>query len=191
MNKTLVMNNSTDQHIVSPTRLNRSVLFLSVLLGMTILGWFYFQGGSGGMHAALINKKAPEFTVVDEKGKKVKLSDFKGRPVILHFWATWCPPCRAEFPHLNTLYQGMKTGDAVLLAVSLDEEGKKAVDVFRKKVSFDFPIYFNPSQDVADLYATFGLPETFFINRQGVVVKKYLGPQDWTSPAIKDQISKL
>ena len=189
---TLVMNDSdTVDSVAANTMHNRVVMFLCIALGMTILGWFYSQGGGGGIHGALINKKAPEFTVTDEKGKKVHLSDFKGQAIMLHFWASWCPPCRSEFPYLNALYKDIKSKDIVLLAVSLDEGGKDDVAKFKKNVSFDFPIYYNPSQDVADLYGTYGLPETFLINKEGTIVKKFIGPQNWGSEAMKAEISAV
>ncbi len=182
------------QNTLDAMRHRRLVVFLSIFLGMLILGWFYYQGASNGIsgvNGALINKAAPDFTVTDEKGRKVRLSDLKGKTVMVHFWATWCPPCRMEFPYLSALHTKMKGKNFELLAISMDDDGKSAVSAFRKQVSFDFPIYFNHSQDIADQYGTYGLPETFLINKEGVIVKKFVGPQNWNSPLMQQQIDGL
>ncbi len=172
---------------------SKLVLFLSIVLSMLVLAWFFMQGGTGssGVNAMLINKEAPDFEVVGMDGKKIKLSDFRGKGVILHFWATWCPPCASEFPALNKLYASIKDKPVELLAISLDEDGAKAINVFKKKVAFDFPVYLNPTQDIADSYGTYGLPETFFIDKQGKVVKKFVGPQNWNSELFQKQVNNL
>lgn len=171
------------------------VLFLSVLLALTIFYWFSIQDHSHPHNAVIgqpaSGEPAPDFTVKDEQGREVRLSDLKGKVVLVHFWATWCPPCVSEFPLLNELYGKLKNSDFVLLAVSMDEKGKKAIDAFRKKISFDFPVYLNPDQTIADLYGSYGLPESFLIDKQGVIVRKIVGPQEWNKPSWEKKIREL
>lgn len=172
------------------TFVQKRIFFLSVLLALTIFYWFYIQNGSQS-HNAVIGQAAPDFTVKDEEGREVRLSDLRGKVVLLHFWATWCPPCVSEFPLLNELYGKLKNSDFVLLAVSMDEKGKKAIDAFRKKISFDFPVYLNPDQTIADLYGSYGLPESFLIDKQGVIIRKIVGPQEWNKASWEKKIREL
>ncbi len=166
------------------------VLFLSVLLALTILYWFFIQNNSQS-HNAVVGQMAPDFTVKDEEGREVRLSELKGKVVLVHFWASWCSPCVSEFPLLNELFNKMKGTDFVLLAVSMDEKGKKAIDAFRKKIYFDFPVYLNPDQTIADLYGSYGLPESFLINKEGVIVKKIVGPQQWNKSSWEKKIREF
>lgn len=151
------------------------------IFGVMIILWVYLQNGSDAA-SDVVGKQAGDFTLKDEKGNTVHLADYKGQVVLLHFWASWCNPCVVEFPTLNNLYHAMEGKPFVILAVSMDEGGKKDIDAFRKNVKFDFNAVLNPDQTVADLYGTFRLPESFIIDKNGKVARKIVGPQDWTNP---------
>jgi len=104
---------------------------------------------------------APDFTLNDINGKKVNLSEFKGKAVLLNFWATWCGPCRAEMPSLNNLYNEYKDKDFVVLAVSVDTS-EKPVKSFARELKLTFPILMDKDKAVSfDEYAVLGLPTTF------------------------------
>ncbi|EKD41197.1 MAG: alkyl hydroperoxide reductase/thiol specific antioxidant/Mal allergen [uncultured bacterium] len=178
---------------------NRILIFLLFVGGL--LYWIYLaqnqQGffgeslNAGGNNNNLIGQKAPDFTVYDEKGTPLKLSDLKGKVVLLHFWATWCPPCASEFPTLNQFVSHYIGPDFVFAPVSLDEN-KDDVAAFRKQVKFDLPIYFDPEEGaVADKYGTYRLPETYLINKKGIVVYKMIGPQDWSKPIWQQKIKEV
>lgn len=136
-----------------------------------------------------IGETAPSFRLVSKTGP-VSLDEYRGKTVLLNFWATWCPPCLYEFPSLIRLKNRFK-GDAFeLLAVSIDEEGWGAVDPFIRTLQISFPILLDPQGGIASLYGAGRLPSTFLIDRQGKVVKKYLGPRDWDDPNIISEIEK-
>lgn len=138
---------------------------------------------------------APNFYFMDEFGKPGMLHDFKGKVVLLHFWATWCAPCLVEFPELIALAEKMQD-DAVILAVSTDHEAQ-AIPRFLNRLDVDIPNNFRIIHDVdksitQDLYQTFKLPETYVIGPQSRIREKLIGPQDdWNSEAWAHKIESI
>jgi len=108
-----------------------------------------------------------DFTLEDLQGNKVTLSDLKGKKVFLNFWATWCPPCKAEMPDIEKLYQETKDSDLVILAVNVGED-KKTVQDFIKKNNYNFPILLDVKGEVSQLYQVTGIPTTYFIDTEGI-----------------------
>lgn len=128
---------------------------------------------------------APEISVVSlANGNTLKLSDLKGKVVLLNFWATWCPPCREEIPSMMKLNSLMTGKSFQMVAVSIDEGGKSDVDSFLKKSGFLIPAYMDESGASAKAYGVTGVPESFIIDKQGVIVKKIIGGLAWDSPEV-------
>ncbi len=125
-----------------------------------------------------LGQPAPDFALLDLSGNVVRLSDFLGKTVVLNFWASWCPPCRAEMPEFLEAYeQRLPQDDFVILAVDkLVEDGKGAVEDFVQEFALTFPVAFDASDEVNQRYGVRGLPSTFFIDRNGVLLSKNLGP---------------
>lgn len=157
--------------------MSKRTFFLVVLVGVILFWWFIQQ--SYNRVPDWVGKKAPDFTLEDEAGKSVSLSDFSGKVVLVHFWASWCPPCLEEFPALNRFYKKFLSEDFVLLAVTVDEKGSSDYENFKEKVSFDFPVLFDHHQHISHTYGTHMFPEGYLIDRNGIVVKKIIGPQNW------------
>jgi peroxiredoxin len=134
---------------------------------------------------------APNFTLKGLDGRMVSLSDHKGKVILLNIWATWCPPCVAEAPSLDKLYKIMKDEDFELMAVSIDEGGKKAVEEFMKSKNLTFPVLLDPDGRVARLYRTTGVPESFIIRKDGTIDNKVEGAVDWTSPKLIEYFHRL
>lgn len=107
-----------------------------------------------------------DFTLEDLNGSKVKLSELKGKKVFLNFWATWCPPCKAEMPDIEKLYQETKESNLVILAVNVGED-KKTVQDFIEKNSYNFPVLLDVSGEVSQLYQVTGIPTSYFIDSEG------------------------
>src|SRR5262245_50373535 len=118
---------------------------------------------------------APAFAVKSVEGKSIKLADFKGRPVVIDFWATWCKPCRAAMPHLETIQKRYEPRGLVVMGLSVDEEEPAEVRRFVQKLGVSFRIAM-ADERVLDLYGPVrSIPTTFFINRQGEVVRRVVG----------------
>lgn len=125
--------------------------------------------------------QAPNFTLPQMGGGEVSLDDYKGKVVLLNIWATWCNPCREEMPSMEQLYQNMKGKPFEILAVSIDTRGSKDVEPFVKKLGLTFPILLDSDKKVNNMYQATGVPETFIIDKNGVVRDHILGPVNWAS----------
>ncbi|WP_026394192.1 TlpA family protein disulfide reductase [Acetobacterium malicum] len=123
---------------------------------------------------------APDFTVFDQDGKPVKLSDFAGKPVVLNFWASWCPPCKSEMPHFNTVYQDQKDEVVFLMIDQTDgqRETKEKGLQYVTAQGFDFPVYFDTELEASTAYGISSIPTTLFINPAGKIVNGYRGAID-------------
>ena len=125
---------------------------------------------------------APSFTLPGLDGKMVSLADYKGKVVLLNIWATWCPPCVEEMPSMEKLHQELKGETLEILAVSIDVSGANTVIPFMKKHKLSFPALTDTNGAIKNLYKTTGVPESFIIDKDGVIVEKIIGPRDWATP---------
>jgi peroxiredoxin len=140
---------------------------------------------------AVEGNPAPDFTLKDLAGKPVQLSSLKGKVVLVNFWATWCPPCRAEIPSMVKLNQAMQGKPFQMLCISIDEGGKEAVTSFFQKEKLTLPALLDTDGKVARVYATTGVPETFVVDQKGVILKKVVGSMDWSSPEVLSALDDL
>jgi len=136
------------------------------------------------------NAKAPDFTLRDVSGKTVSLSSLKGKVILLNFWATWCPPCKAEMPSMNKLYKSLRQRGLEVIAVSTDTSLVSVKDYLNSS-RFDFTIVHDEQRTIAKQYKVFSMPTTFLIDRNGFIVEKYYGEYDWTDAEVRKQIEKL
>ena len=134
------------------------------------------------------NQTAPDFTLTDTKGKKVSLSDYKGKVVILDFWATWCPPCRRGIPDLISIKKEYKNKIAII-GVSLDVDTKKNVVPFIKTYGINYPVVYATNQVVRDYGNIDAIPTSFVIDKDGKIVNQHVGltPKE----VYVDEINKL
>jgi cytochrome c biogenesis protein CcmG, thiol:disulfide interchange protein DsbE len=142
-----------------------------------------------GPKPASIGKDAPNFTVKDSD-RSVTLSDLRGKVVLLNFWATWCPPCIQEMPSLVQLQQRWKDKGVVVLAVSIDVD-EAGYHKFIRDHNVDLLTVRDDQQKSPRLYGTFGWPETYVIDREGKIRRKFIGAVNWSSPDIDQYLSSL
>jgi peroxiredoxin len=162
----------------------RFLRFISLIL---LLPLAVVLGCNRGAHPYQLNKPAPDFTVSDG-ASTVHLASYRGQVVLLNFWATWCPPCVQEMPGLIELHH--ERPDLAILAVSIDED-PDAYFRFLARRHVDFTTVRDPGQTAAKLYHTEGWPETYIIDRQGVIRRKIVGDPDWSNPEIRTFLKSL
>jgi peroxiredoxin len=134
-------------------------------------------------------KPAPDFTLVDRQGKTWRLSQLRGRVVFINFWATWCPPCREEMPSMQRLYTIVPKESFVMLAV-LENDDPARADSFAAKAGLTMPILVDQEKKVWPTYGLTGVPETFIVDKKGVIREKFIGPAHWDSPKYLQMLGK-
>lgn len=127
---------------------------------------------------------APPFTLTDLEGKTVSLADYRGKNVYLNFWASWCPPCRAEMPDMERIYQELKDQDFVVLAVNVRED-PTTVQQFITTNAFTFPVLLDGKGTVVSSYKVSAIPVSVFINKEGVIVSKQVGTMTYNQMKAK------
>ena len=143
-----------------------------------------------GVQQPSVKKLAPDFTLTGVDGGQVKLSDLRGKLVLLHFWATWCVPCRHEMPLLHQLDRdGLKQFRIVCINVNRGDSVE--VKAFMDKVTPHFHSLLDPSGEVRNQYAIRGLPTSYLIAADGKIIGRMIGERDWSSAGMKELIQRL
>ena len=123
----------------------------------------------------------PDFTLKDLEGEEVSLKRFRGKIVLLNFWATWCPPCRKEIPSMIKLYKRYNDKGLEIIGVNLDRMDKSGIEKFSSEYNITFPILLDPTGKIATLYGITALPATFILDRNGKIQERVAGGKDWSS----------
>ena len=132
----------------------------------------------------------PDFSLTTPEGKKISLKDFRGKIVLLNFWASWCVPCREEMPAMEKLYQEYKDNNFAVLAVAVKDRKQDAVD-FIKELKITYPIALDPEAQVGSLYGAWGLPATYLIGAKGEGLARGWGPAEWYATGARKLIKDL
>ena len=166
----------------APAPLRRTILF-AVLL--------FFAGILTGMGSKppQVSGPAPDFETETPAGEKVSLKDYRGKPVILTFWATWCEPCKKEMPEIQAAYEKHQEEGLVVLAVNFGETKEKA-EAFVKQMGLTFPSLLDRRANIAERYGVVSLPVTFFIDREGIIRERVVGGT-LTKESISDLFLRL
>jgi peroxiredoxin len=162
-----------------------------VLAGLALGVWALMQFGpaTGPIQPG---SRAPEFRALDiATGDSVSLSDYRGKVTLVNIWATWCGPCRAEMPSMQRAYAQLKDRGFEIAAVSIDEGSVEDVKAFQREFGLTFDILHDRSGRVQQVYQTTGVPESFLLDRKGVIVKRLIGDHNWASEANIAQIERL
>jgi peroxiredoxin len=140
-----------------------------------------------------IGARAPDFKAIDlASGDSVSLRErYKGAVTLVNVWATWCEPCKVEMPAMEKLYLSLAPQGFKIAAVSIDEGEPDEVRAFGQKLGLSFDLLQDRSTKVQRLYQTTGVPESFLLNREGIVVKRVIGAHDWDSAVNRGLIQRL
>jgi cytochrome c biogenesis protein CcmG/thiol:disulfide interchange protein DsbE len=163
---------------MSPVKAER-VLAGLIAVCLALLAWVVV--GMFREKVVLAGDTAPDFSIRTETGQTITPSNFGGKLLVLHFWATWCPPCVVEIPSLNQFQKQFASDGVVVLGVSVDQNAKAYSD-FLKRFNVTFQTARDPEARISAEYGTFQYPETYIINREGKVVEKVISNTDWNDP---------
>lgn len=157
--------------------MNRKVLFAGALLALPLVGILFASLGRDAhtVESPLVGRAAPAFTLIPAGGgPPISLAALRGKPVVVNFWATWCVPCFQEHPVLT---QAARTlgGDVQFVGVVYDDEEPRVLE-FLKRQGQSYPSLLDPDGKTAIAYGVYGVPETFFVDAQGNIVSKFVGP---------------
>jgi peroxiredoxin len=170
---------------------NLAAIAIVVLAGAIALfawAWTNERGDSSSGDRVAIGRAAPDFVLPDLDGKEVALSDFQGKVVLINFWATWCPPCRAEMPEMEMVYRTYRDDGFEIVGVDQREDGE-LVRSFVDERGFSWVFVLDEDFDVSREYAAFSIPRSILLDRDGNVVHIWTGPL--TRSALEHQLREL
>lgn len=176
--------------------INRKALVFLILLFVAFVAVLTLQGlrlkGAGSVITILkVGDAAPAVEFTTLSGDKLSLDKLKGKVVLINFWATWCPPCIEEIPSLTKTYSDLREKGFEILGFSIDANGKKIIPGFVKEHNINYPIILDIDQKFARSFSVFGVPENILIDKNGKVVAKKYGADNWTDPKIRKEITTL
>lgn len=144
------------------------------------------------VRAVVVGAPAPEFAGVDiHSGEQKTLASYEGNVVLINVWATWCEPCRVEMPSMQRVYEQLKDRGFRIAAVSIDAGSPETVRAFAAEYELTFDILHDPSGSIQSTYQTTGVPESWVVDRHGIIVKKRIGAEEWDNPANLALFSRL
>ncbi len=129
-----------------------------------------------------VGQPLADFALPDLQGRSVQLSALRGKVVFINVWATWCQPCIDEMPTIQRLYEQLHGRGLEVITVSLDPLGEQVISPFMHRYQLTFPVLLDTKSDVEKLYGTTGVPESFIVDKHGLLVEKVVGPRDWSHP---------
>ena len=139
-----------------------------------------------------VGSRAPGFNAIDlRSGRPVTLAAYRGHPILVNIWATWCEPCRVEMPALERLTKKLAGTDFRVVAVSVDKDDSTVVNRFARALGLSFDILHDQSGEIQRIYQTTGVPESFVVDREGFIVKKVIGAAEWDGPVNETLVRRL
>jgi peroxiredoxin len=135
---------------------------------------------------------AKDFTLTDVNGKTHRLHDYRGKVVLINFWATWCPPCRREIPAMQRMWDKLKSDDFVLLAVDMGEDEETVFGfTFATGVEITFPVLLDLDGAITESWSVIGMPTSFVMDRNGRIIYRAVGGREWDDPKLVAEIRAL
>lgn len=163
------------------------------IVAALVLGAFALVTFGPRIEGVEVGKRAPDFSAIRlVQGDSIRFrQQYAGTVTLVNIWATYCIPCRTEMPAIEKLYQELGPQGLKVVAISIDQGSGEDVRDFVKEYGLSFDILRDPAGDIQTLYQTTGVPETFLLDREGIIVKKVIGEHPWSSPANRRIVAGL
>jgi cytochrome c biogenesis protein CcmG, thiol:disulfide interchange protein DsbE len=173
--------------------MSRQWIVVAIVLGGLAAGAVALAKYGPDVQRVEVGARAPDFRAIDlASGDSVSLRDrYQNAVTLVNVWATWCVPCRVEMPAMEKLYQSLAPRGFKIAAISIDEAGPEVVEKFSQELGLSFDILQDRSTKVQQVYQTTGVPESFLLNREGLIVKRVIGAHDWSSAVNRALIERL
>jgi peroxiredoxin len=169
----------------------RAVILIAIAVAGVSVVIFFLVGRREVRKEIAVGKTAPGFVLVDEAGNKITSDQFRGKVVFLHFWATWCTPCVMEIPSINQFYRRYSRNDGIQFIFVLYQDTPGNAMQFFSKVRFSLPMAFDTNNETARAFGVTGVPETYIIDRSGILQQRIIGPTEWESKDAIDYFNDL
>jgi thiol-disulfide isomerase/thioredoxin len=163
--------------------MKRKFLVLTLIL-LSVIAVLFVIRPTPGPKMTPIGNAVQNFQLVDVNNNHFTLSDLKGSVVFVNFWATWCESCIDEMPSIERLSRSMADSPSFRIVTILYREDLSRAASYLKQNGYTFPVYLNPDESAASIFGITGVPETFIIDKRGVLRDKVLGPAEWDSPQV-------
>jgi thiol-disulfide isomerase/thioredoxin len=177
--------------------LRRLIPFLIIVAGFVLVPLLVHKFSAVELRTTMLDlhgapRTLPPIEFLNDAGRKITFDHFRGRFVLLNFWATWCPPCKEEMPSLNSLASRFPAKDLAIVPVSVDAAGIAQIRGFYSKLKLHrLSIYLDPTMDAMHKLGAVGIPTTLLLDRAGGEIGRLVGPAQWDSPAMIEGFSKL
>jgi cytochrome c biogenesis protein CcmG, thiol:disulfide interchange protein DsbE len=173
--------------------MSKQWILVGVIVGGLVAGAGALAKFGPEVQSVAVGSMAPDFRAIDlATGDSVSLRErYRGAVTLVNVWATWCEPCKVEMPAMENLYQSLAPQGFKIAAVSIDEGSPDDVRAFGAQLGLSFDLLQDRSTKVQEIYQTTGVPESFLLNRDGIIVKRLIGAHDWNSPVNRALIERL
>jgi len=169
----------------------KSVILVAIFIFAIAVILFSVKREETPKTKAVVDLNAPGFLLSDPSGKTYTLSELKGSVVFINFWATWCPPCNEEMPSVQNLYNGFKDNKEFRMVTILYKDDYDKAMAYLRQNNYTLPVLIDREGKAAKAYGVTGVPETYIVDKQGVLRQKVIGPADWNSTEVDSFISNL
>jgi peroxiredoxin len=173
--------------------MSRQWILVGTIVGALAVGAAALAKFGSDVARVEVGARAPDFHAIDlATGDSVSLREhYRGAVTLVNVWATWCEPCKVEMPAMERLFNSLAPRGFKIAAVSVDEGSPEDVRAFGRELGLSFDLLQDRSTRVQQIYQTTGVPESFLLNRDGVIVKRVIGAHDWSSPVNRGLIERL
>lgn len=173
--------------------MSKQWILVAAIVGGLVFGAVALANFGPDVQRVEVGAPAPDFRAIDlATGDSVSLRNrYRGAVTLVNVWATWCVPCRVEMPAMEKLYQSLAPRGFRIAAVSIDEGSPQDVQAFGQNLGLSFDLLQDRSTRVQQIYQTTGVPESFLLNRDGIIVKRVIGAHDWSSAVNRALVERL